>query len=192
MKPGLFQLNRDTVKKCPLSGLASGVYIENSILFLPLIVHLKASVPTVVSTFLRIAGFVFFDTAMMQWKRSFVPVTSAGKWRLLIWAYVALVFCLQNFVDFPTKSICLVVMKFCLVLSVLLLLKPTSWVCLATLGALKTTDYLWLHLEGFILLLTKPATLKQPALLFKYEWVILLLSPMPVTHKGKFKSLLTL
>ena len=62
MKPGLFQLNRDTVKKCPLSGLASGVYIENSILFLPLIVHLKASVPTVVSTFLRIAGFVFFDT----------------------------------------------------------------------------------------------------------------------------------
>ena len=90
-------------------------------------------------------------------------------WRLLIWAYVALAFRLQNFVDFPTKSICLVVMKFCLVLSVLLLSKPTSWVCLATLGALKTTDYLWLHLEGSILLLTKPPTWKRPALSFKYE-----------------------
>ena len=89
--------------------------------------------------------------------------------RLLIWAYVALAFRLQSFVDFPTKSICLVVMKFCLVLSVLLLSKPTSWVCLATLGALKTTDYLWLHLQGFIFLVTKPATLKKPALPFKYE-----------------------
>ena len=45
-KPGLFQLNmRDTVERCPQSGLASGVYIENSILFLALILDLKASVP---------------------------------------------------------------------------------------------------------------------------------------------------
>ena len=124
-KPGLFQLNRNTVEKCPESGLASGVYIGNSILFFALILDLKASVPTVVCTFLRIAVFVFFDTAMMQWKHSFVPVPSAAKWRLLIWAYVALAFHLQNFVDFPTKSFCLVVMKFCLLLSVLLLSKPT-------------------------------------------------------------------
>ena len=53
-KPELFQLNRNTVEKCPESGLASGVYIRNSILFLALILDLKASVPTVVCTFLRI------------------------------------------------------------------------------------------------------------------------------------------
>ena len=36
---------RDTVERCPQSGLASGVYIGNSILFLALILDLKASVP---------------------------------------------------------------------------------------------------------------------------------------------------
>lgn len=45
-KSGLFQLKmRDPVEKCPESGLASGVYIGNSILFLALILYLKASVP---------------------------------------------------------------------------------------------------------------------------------------------------
>lgn len=45
-KSGLFQLKmRDPVEKCPQSGLASGVYIGNSILFLALILDLKASVP---------------------------------------------------------------------------------------------------------------------------------------------------
>ena len=100
---------------------------------------------TVVWTFLRIAVFVFPGNVMMQWKHSlhfYVTVTCANH----IFINLIQNICCQmtstymgrcgtcfsspNFVDFPTQPICLVVMKFRRVASVITLSKPASWMCL--------------------------------------------------------------